>query len=491
MQSNDIGDKKQQNQNNKHLKLSIGDKLGYGAASAADSIVYCFIGSFLMFFLTTVAGVDPAAAGTISAVGAIWNAFFNPIMGYFSDGVRTRLGRRRPVMMAFALPLAASVTLLYTNMPFGGAKPIYYAVMLMLTWTCYTGFFVPYLALGAAYTTDYDDRTVLRLFASFFNMVGNVAVMILPTVFVSKLETSGMSTSGAWTLTAAILGGIAFFMILVTFIASKEKDPPCADLPEDQPCADLPDVSAEASSDKKHKAGLVSIFKEYISVAMLKPMKHLIFASAFSLIAYSIVIACMIYYLTYVLGYSSAAISAVLLIRALAGMALIPVTGRLALKTDKRNTLIMFNTIGTAALVTVRFTGADTIPTLVLFILGSVCATVIYWQIMPGIYYDVSDYDRLKTGKSRQGTIVSFQGLIEAAAAGIGSLILGCILRFAGFDGSSDVQTLTAITWIKNCTTIIPVIFLALASLSIYRYPITREKHAAIIKALDGREREM
>lgn len=451
--------------------LSVRDMLGYGAASCSDSIVYSFIGSFLMFYLTTVAGVDPAAAGTISAVGAVWNAFFNPIMGYFSDGVRTRLGRRRPVMMAFALPLAVSMTLLFTDVPFGAGKNIYYALMLMMSWTCYTGFFVPYLALGAAYTDDYDERTVLRLFASFFNMLGNVAVMTLPTLFASRLEESGMSASGAWTLTSGLLGGISFLMIFVTFISSKEKDPPC-----------------ETREKRKPSSGIVSIFKEYVSVARLKPMKHLIAASAFALIAYSIVMACMMYYLTYVLRFSSGAISAVLLLRTFAGMALIPVTGRLALKIDKRRTLILFNAIGAAAMVAVRFAGADTVPTLALFILGATCCTLIYWQIMPGIYYDVSDYDRLETGKNRQGTIVSFQGLVEAAASGAGSLILGCIMHFAGFDGSADVQTPLALSWIKTCTTIVPIIFLALESIAVFRYPITREKHAEIIKELNGRQ---
>ena len=37
---------------------------------------------------------------------------------------------------------------------------------------------------------------------------------------------------------------------------------------------------------------------------------------------------------------------------------------------------------------------------------------------MPSIYYDICDYDRLHSGKERQGTIVSFQGLVESIAAG-------------------------------------------------------------------------
>ena len=75
-------------------------------------------------------------------------------------------------MLAFSIPLALTMLLLFTdvNLP-QGIKSVYYGVMLMMFWTSYAGYFVPYMALGAAYTGDYDDRTVLRLFASLFNMV--------------------------------------------------------------------------------------------------------------------------------------------------------------------------------------------------------------------------------------------------------------------------------------------------------------------------------
>ena len=66
-------------------KLTLREHLGYGAASLGDSITYVFVGSFLMFFLTTVAHIAPAQAGVISALGAIASAVLNPILGYSSD----------------------------------------------------------------------------------------------------------------------------------------------------------------------------------------------------------------------------------------------------------------------------------------------------------------------------------------------------------------------------------------------------------------------
>ena len=153
-------------------RLTVKDHLGYSIGSIGDSLVYTFIGSFLMFFLTTVAGIEPAAAGVITAVGAVWNAVFNPVIGYLSDKVFTRMGRRRPLIIGFSLPLALSIFLLFTDLPLHGAvKAIYYGLMTIMFWTTYTGYYVPYCALGAEYTSDYDDRTKLRLFAAVFNII--------------------------------------------------------------------------------------------------------------------------------------------------------------------------------------------------------------------------------------------------------------------------------------------------------------------------------
>ena len=76
---------------------------------------------------------------------------------------------------------------------------------------------------------------------------------------------------------------------------------------------------------------------------------------------------------------------------------------------------------------------------------------------MPSIFYDICEYDKVTTGKKREAMILSFQGLVEAVAVGIGGQILGAILQMAGFNGSGTTQTIQAMTWIENSATILPV----------------------------------
>ena len=114
-------------------KTTFTEKLGYGIASLGDAISYGFVGTFFLFFLTTVAGISPAIAGVIVAIGSVWNAVFNPIMGYFADKVNTRFGRRRPLIFIFSIFLGITLFLMFTNINIPTtAKSLYYGFMMIL-----------------------------------------------------------------------------------------------------------------------------------------------------------------------------------------------------------------------------------------------------------------------------------------------------------------------------------------------------------------------
>ena len=138
-------------------KLSIGTKCGYGFAAIGDAMGYTLPGTYLLFFLTTVAGIQPAMAGTITVIAAVWNALLNPIAGYISDHFVSRFGRRRPFMFVSTFPLVGAIILLFTAVELTDTlKTIYYCLVAMAFWTAFTSFFIPFYALGAEYTENYD-----------------------------------------------------------------------------------------------------------------------------------------------------------------------------------------------------------------------------------------------------------------------------------------------------------------------------------------------
>ncbi|MDO4745721.1 MAG: MFS transporter [Bacillota bacterium] len=456
-------------------KTTFKEKIGYGIASLGDAVGYSLTGTFLLFFLTTIAGISPGIAGTIVAVGAVWNAVVNPLIGYFADKVCTRFGRRRPLIFVFTIPLMLTMFLLFTDVPLPMAvKPIYYGFLLMLYWTSYTGFIVPYLALGVDYTSDYDDRTSLRLCGSFFNMIGAMFAMVMPTLIVEFLEGLGLTGGQAWSMTGLLLGVITLVTNMATVVAAKGKDV----CPEEELRA-----RAEGRAKRRRaKSGNVNIVKEYVSVAMLKPMRPLIAASLAALVGGTIITADMVYYLTYNIGMTAVGISGFMLAKTLLGMAFIPLMSKMIAATDRRDTLMISYIVGSIGLCLSRMLDLTGITALAVYLLFASICTSIYWQVMPGVFYDVCEYDRIKNGRNRSATIVSFQGLVEALAAGIGGQLLGLILEAAGFTGETSAQSETAQLWIENSATVIPVIFFVIAIIALYKYPLNKRAYNELLK---------
>lgn len=456
-------------------KLTFKSKLGYASASFGDAASYSFINTFLLFFLTTVAGIEPAAAGTITIIGALWNTLINPIIGYLSDNSATKWGRRRPFILAMALPLAASIYLLFTavNM-LPQIKVLYYGAILMIFWTAYTGFFVPHLALGAEYTQDYNERTELRSYASILNMMGNIVGMVLPTVFAEFLCGRGLSDAGAWSVTGAVVGVTSMISLLITAQASKAKDHPCAQ----EGHKSLPPLNLKA------------IFGEYLQVLKLKPVLYLLFTSLFALICNTMLSSDLVYYFTYNHGLSAAEISGMFLYRTGICILLIMIVKKVSAVTDKRTTLLAVFAVGAIAITIAKFTGVNGMIQLCIFVIFVAISMSIYWQLMPAIIYDVCEYDELESGKQRQGAIVSLQGLVEALAAGVGAQVLGIILQMGGFDGDAPVQTAQALEWVENSITVIPAIFLVLAFVALYKYPITKKRFEEIQRQLEERKKQ-
>lgn len=454
-------------------RLTVKGKLGYASASFGDAASYSFINTFLLFFLTTVAGIEPAAAGTIIIVGSVWNTIINPIIGYLSDNCASKWGRRRPFLMVMAPALGASVFMLFTALDIVPAiKPLYYGAMLMIFWTAFTGFFVSHLALGAEYTQDYNERTDLRSYASIINMTGTLIGMVLPSLMADFFVSHGLTTAAAWSCTGALVGITSMISILITARASKGRDLPCA-------------VEGQRALPRIR---LKELFAEYLQVIKLKPVIYLMLTSLFALICNTMLSSDLMYYFTYNQQMEATEISLMFLYKTVMAILLILVVKQVSRRTDKRTALMLDFVVGAAGIVIMFFVGADSPVMLFVFMLCVTICTSIYWQLMPAIIYDVCEYDELETGHQRQGVIVSLQGLVEALAAGIGAQLLGIVLQIAGFDGEAAVQTETALHAVELSVTILPACFLLLALLCLKKYPITKARFEEIQRQLAERK---
>ncbi|HEX4097782.1 MAG TPA: MFS transporter [Caulobacteraceae bacterium] len=99
-------------------------------------------------FYAQTMGVSLAAVGAIVGGLRIYDLIFNPILGVMSDRTLTRIGRRRPWMLAGAPLLALGLWLVFAP-PVAHADATYLAIALLLYYTGSSLVMIPYYALGA------------------------------------------------------------------------------------------------------------------------------------------------------------------------------------------------------------------------------------------------------------------------------------------------------------------------------------------------------
>src|SRR5512141_1373036 len=85
-------------------KLTFWQKLGYGLGDFYGGGAGTLISFFYLVFLTDVVRISPGLAGTVILVSKIYDSITDPFEGVLSDRTRTRLGRRRPYLLA-GIPL--------------------------------------------------------------------------------------------------------------------------------------------------------------------------------------------------------------------------------------------------------------------------------------------------------------------------------------------------------------------------------------------------
>ena len=457
-------------------RLSVKIKLGYAAASVPDAGTYILVNMYFLFFLTTVVGIDPAVAGGIAAFGIVVNALLCPIMGYISDNTNSRYGRRIPFIFFSAVPMSLALFLMYSNFGIGGvAEILFYLLMAGIFWGSYSAFFIPYLAMGAELTSDYDERTVLRSYAYVFNMIGATLGAALTPIFVEAIIKAGGSVSLGWQLAAVLIGGSGVILIFVTCLATKGKGI----------------IPAKETTKKALALGraVIDMVREYADIIKPRSVKILIAVSIIYLAANTIHLSGRMYFYTYNLGMSGSQITLFLLFVTVCGLVLAPVILAFSEKYDKRKVLIFCMLISSLSIAGMRFIGVDGILELGIFSFMFSIGSSSYWQLIAALYYDLCELDELLNGKRREGLIVSLGPLAQALSSALSVQIYGLILKFAGFNGALAIQSEKTLFWLFNSVSIIPAILMILVAFLAYKYPIGKKKFGEILSQLDIRKK--
>ncbi|MBW2386082.1 MAG: MFS transporter [Deltaproteobacteria bacterium] len=145
--------------------VRLGTLLAYAPPIVGLSAPLFMVQFYFLNFATDVLLLSPFVVAVLFATGRVWDAISDPIVGTLSDRTRTRLGRRRPWMLAGILPLMLSLLMIWSPPDLSaGMLYVWLTLALFTFYTAFTMFSVPHSALGAELTTDHYDRN--RIFGA-------------------------------------------------------------------------------------------------------------------------------------------------------------------------------------------------------------------------------------------------------------------------------------------------------------------------------------
>jgi GPH family glycoside/pentoside/hexuronide:cation symporter len=210
----------------KREKLTFGVKLGYGAAEGGLTSTFNLVYFFLLFFLTDIVGINPALAGTVLMVATLFDAITDPAIGIFSDNLKWKWGRRRPLILIAALPFGLTTWLMFTDFQLGSGSLIYFIVISALMFFFLTLISVPYQALGAEITRDYNERTSLGSFRSGWSVLLTLFSLSVPLILVEYFAEEYGSARLGWSVAGAVFAVIASLLVLVTWRTTRGHEKP-------------------------------------------------------------------------------------------------------------------------------------------------------------------------------------------------------------------------------------------------------------------------
>jgi Na+/melibiose symporter-like transporter len=170
--------------------LPLATTLAYGAGTFAFALLGLVVAVNLQFFYTDYVGLSAGLVAWSLLFARVFDSFADPVMAYVSDRTRARLGRRRPYILAAALPLGVAFYYLFT--PPGGddaaarqtALLLYMVALYTTTYVIWTIGAIPYYSLGAELTDDYHERTRVIAVREAFSLAGLLVATILPAYLI-------------------------------------------------------------------------------------------------------------------------------------------------------------------------------------------------------------------------------------------------------------------------------------------------------------------
>ncbi len=163
--------------------------------------------------------------GLVTAVGRVFDAVTDPLVGNWSDNCKHKHGRRIPFMRWSAIPLGLVFVLVFCApvQSVSAFNTVWLFVTVLAYYFLITCYCTPYTSLLAELPHNQDEKLKLSMCISLTFIVGTCLGYTAPMIWGAFIN-GGMERIPAMRLTFAILSILATIFMLIPAFGIKEKD---------------------------------------------------------------------------------------------------------------------------------------------------------------------------------------------------------------------------------------------------------------------------
>ena len=444
-------------------RIGFLEKLGFCTFSTASNVVFNFKDLFYLFFLTNVMGIQIAHAGMITAIGIVWDAINDPMVGYWAVNHKFKNGEKcRPFALWCAVPWAVTVVLMFTcfdvayGLKLGIAVAIYFLFELFNTFAA-----IPYNSMGSLATNlDADRRGInvaRNLGGCIGSGIGSIALYPLLGLFGGLNESGNVlqdeNGQRAFFFAAMVMGAVCILGSFAHYFTTRER------------------VKQEAEDDSK-----IGIWE---AAKMLLSCRSWVINTLY-IICYGmlnlLIMSTINYYATYVLGSAAAAtpILAVFLVTAIITTLLASPIDR---KLGRRNTMILSAAIYMVGKI--WFVGDP-------YSMGAIYTNGITVAIAMNLAFvmfntnrnNIADLVEWKSGRRIDSLVSTCDNLASKLSKAGANLLMTGALSAAGFNADLPTQPAAAITTINALLGWVPMVIAGVMLVIVIFHPIEKEMAA-------------
>ena len=440
------------------------NKMGYGSGDIAGNVVYAFLTSFVMVYLTDTIGLASGIVGTLIALSKLFDGFTDIFFGSMIDKTHSRLGKARPWMLYGYIGCAVTLVACFaipTNLGKTAQYAWFFIAYTLLNGVFYTANNIAYSALTSLVTKNSKERVQMGSCRFIFAFSTSLLIQAITVGFVEKCG----GDAAAWRLVAIIYAAIGLIVNTISALSVKE-------LPEEE-------LNEGEQAGEAEKYGLVQAFK-----LLVKNKFYLIICGTYiQQQLYSAMIGAGIYYMTWVLknknlfGQFAWAVNIPLIIALIFTPTLVGKWNGMY-KLNVRG--YMLATVGRALVVVAGYMGS--VPLMILFTAVAALGQGPWQGDMNAVIASCSEYTYLTQGKHVDGTMYSCTSLGIKIGGGIGTAVVGWLLEFSGYVGTNATQPQSALSMMQFIYLWLPFVFDLLITIVLSQMNV-EETNANIRKA--------